>query len=89
MPVEEIKIGDKEIILIGTAHVSRQSAEEVRQAIPAYKPDVVAVELCQARFAVLKDPGLWRNTDIIKVIKKKKNLQVGWAPPWSKGRIRR
>jgi len=72
MPVEEIKIGDKEIILIGTAHVSRQSTEEVRQAIPAYKPDVVAVELCQARFAVLKNPGLWKDTDIIKVIKEKK-----------------
>ncbi|MCD6570742.1 MAG: TraB/GumN family protein [Deltaproteobacteria bacterium] len=72
MPAEEIKLDDKEIILIGTAHVSRQSVEEVRLAIPTYKPDVVAVELCQARFAVLKDPDLWKNTDIIKVIKEKK-----------------
>ncbi len=45
----EEKINDN-IILIGTAHISEESVNEVRQAIETYKPDIVAVELCQRRY---------------------------------------
>jgi pheromone shutdown-related protein TraB len=64
-----LKINDKEIILIGTAHVSDQSVKEVREAIEEHKPDSIAVELCQSRFDSLKDKNRWENLDIIKVIK--------------------
>ncbi|HPB47592.1 MAG TPA: TraB domain-containing protein, partial [Exilispira sp.] len=64
-----LKINDKEIILIGTAHVSDRSVKEVREAIEEYKPDSIAVELCQSRFDSLKDKNRWENLDIIKVIK--------------------
>ncbi|AXV37371.1 MAG: TraB/GumN family protein [Methanobacteriaceae archaeon] len=36
--------------IIGTAHVSKKSVEQVRQAILEKKPDVVAVELCANRY---------------------------------------
>jgi pheromone shutdown-related protein TraB len=69
---ETVCIDSKEIILVGTAHVSRDSVEEVRQSIQSAKPDVVAVELCQRRYDVLKNPKNWQETDIVGVIKEKK-----------------
>lgn len=42
-----------EIIIIGTAHVSEKSVQEVVQAIEEKKPDIVAVELCPARYRSL------------------------------------
>lgn len=58
-----------EIILVGTAHVSRESAELVERVIDEEKPDVVCVELCQARFDALKQKDRWQETDIVKVIR--------------------
>ncbi|MEM2124707.1 MAG: TraB/GumN family protein, partial [Methanolinea sp.] len=43
-----------ELRIVGTAHVSAKSVEEVRSAIREFSPDVVAVELDPARYAVLK-----------------------------------
>ncbi|KAJ7561460.1 hypothetical protein O6H91_03G029300 [Diphasiastrum complanatum] len=38
-----------ELYLVGTAHVSSKSAQEVKQVINMVKPDIVAVELCEER----------------------------------------
>lgn len=43
-----------EIFLVGTAHVSKQSAEEVRDMIRLVNPDSVMVELCAGRAARLR-----------------------------------
>lgn len=59
----------REIILVGTAHVSRDSAELVERVIDEERPDVVCVELCQARFDALKQKDRWQETDIVKVIR--------------------
>jgi len=61
----------KEIILIGTAHVSRESSELVEQVIAAEKPDTVCVELCISRFEAIKQKKKWQETDIVKVIREK------------------
>ncbi|VVB54368.1 TraB family protein [uncultured archaeon] len=42
------------IILVGTAHVSEKSVTEVNEVIEREKPDIVAVELCKARYNALK-----------------------------------
>jgi pheromone shutdown-related protein TraB len=72
MPIERIQRGDTEITMVGTAHVSRSSVDEVRDVIRETKPDAVAVELCQARYDVIKNPRAWQEKDIFKVIKEKK-----------------
>ena len=72
--IHEISYGDKTILLIGTAHVSRHSAELVEKTIEETQPDTVCVELCHNRLAALKDPNRWKNMDIVKVIKEKKAL---------------
>lgn len=70
--ITRIHIGDKEYILIGTAHVSKHSAEQVKEVIEIEKPDAVCVELDEQRYQSLKDENKWKNMDIFKVIKEKK-----------------
>ena len=48
------KHANREVYLIGTAHVSQQSADEVRELIRLVRPDHVAVELCPQRAAKLR-----------------------------------
>ncbi len=72
MSTENVRIGNKEVILVGTAHVSRDSVEEVRESIQATHPDVVAVELCKRRYDVLRNPKNWQETDIVGIIREKK-----------------
>ncbi|MDV2481711.1 TraB/GumN family protein [Methanoculleus sp. Wushi-C6] len=42
-----------EIRLVGTAHVSQKSVDEVRAAIEEFQPDIVGVELDQGRYVSL------------------------------------
>ncbi|MCX6662251.1 MAG: TraB/GumN family protein [Euryarchaeota archaeon] len=64
----EEKITDN-IILIGTAHISEESVLEVRNAIETYKPDIVAVELCQRRYDSITKKDKWENTPVTALIK--------------------
>lgn len=61
----------REIILIGTAHISQASKDLVHDTIEAESPDTVCVELDEGRFKSLKEPDRWKNTDLKQVIKKK------------------
>lgn len=65
---------EKEIILVGTAHVSKESAQLVGDVIESEKPDTVCVELCEARYQSIRQKEKWLDTDIIKVIKEKKTF---------------
>jgi pheromone shutdown-related protein TraB len=67
-----LSMEDKEIILVGTAHVSRESADLVERVIKEEKPDTVAVELCRSRYQAMTEENKWQETDLIKVIKEKK-----------------
>ncbi|HSD57578.1 MAG TPA: TraB/GumN family protein [Methanotrichaceae archaeon] len=42
-----------EVVVVGTAHVSEKSVQEVTKAIEDMKPDIVAVELCPARYRAM------------------------------------
>jgi len=69
-----LKFNEKEFILVGTAHVSKESARLVKSVIEEEKPDTVCVELCQSRFQAIQQKDRWQDTDIIKVIKEKKSF---------------
>lgn len=62
----------KEIILIGTAHVSRESAELVKAVIEEEKPDTVCIELDKQRYEAMMEGNKWEEMDIFQVIKEKK-----------------
>ncbi|MFE3846133.1 TraB/GumN family protein [Thermoplasmatota archaeon] len=62
------KINDR-IILVGTAHISKDSIIEVKEAIERYKPDIVAVELCKRRHESIINKDKWENTPITSLLK--------------------
>lgn len=71
----QVKISDN-IILIGTAHISKDSVEEVKEAIEKFKPDIVAVELCKKRYEALTQKDKWENTPITSLLKSNKAYLV-------------
>jgi pheromone shutdown-related protein TraB len=70
--VHRISREGREIILIGTAHVSRESADLVERVIAEEKPDTVCVELCRPRYEAIRQRDKWQQTDIVKVIREKR-----------------
>lgn len=70
--ITRLQLGEKEIILIGTAHVSKQSAQLVKEVIEWEKPDTVCIELDEQRYKSLTEGEKWKDTDIFKIIKEKK-----------------
>ena len=72
--IHRLTFEDREITLIGTAHVSRESADLVTRVIEEEKPDTVCVELCESRYKAIKQKNRWQNTDLIKVIREKKSF---------------
>jgi pheromone shutdown-related protein TraB len=69
--VQYINKDDREFIIVGTAHVSRQSADLVRQVIENEKPDVVCIELDEKRYKALSEKNRWENLDLKQIIKEK------------------
>ena len=72
--IKKLQFGDKEIVLLGTAHISKQSIEDVKESIQTEMPDVVCVELDQARYDTLTNPKEWKEIDIIKLLKEGKGF---------------
>lgn len=64
-----IDLADRQILLLGTAHVSRDSVREVEDAIRTLSPDRVCVELDEKRLKALTEPDAWKKLDLIAVIK--------------------
>src|SRR4051794_27141499 len=70
--VTRISLDGKEFVLIGTAHVSKHSAQQVKEVIEQERPDAVCIELDEQRYQSITDGNKWQETDIFKVIKQKK-----------------
>lgn len=58
--------------LLGTAHIATASVEAVNAQIAEFKPDIVAVELCQGRYDTLVNERRLDNEGLLKVIKEGK-----------------
>jgi pheromone shutdown-related protein TraB len=70
--VHQLTFEDKQITIIGTAHVSKESVTLVTRVIEEEKPDTVCVELCESRYESLTKKDRWKNMDLLKIIKEKK-----------------
>ena len=64
----QVKINNN-ILLIGTAHISKDSVKEVKDSIETFKPDIVAVELCNRRYEAITKKDNWENTPVTKLLK--------------------
>ena len=69
-----LTLNGKNIHLIGTAHVSRESIDEVTGAIRDEKPGMVCVELDQGRYSAITQQDNWERLDVAKVLKEGKGF---------------
>lgn len=67
--VHVLEIDGREIILVGTAHVSRESADLVREVIEKERPDVVCIELDEKRYEALSERKRFEQLDLKQVIR--------------------
>ncbi len=68
--------GEKTYYIVGTAHISQKSVEEVQDVIDAVQPDTVCIELCETRYKAITDEEVWKKLDVFSVIKQGKVLYL-------------
>ena len=71
-PVEHVTLGSVDYALLGTAHVSRTSAEAVQRLLESGHYDAVAIELCQSRYQAMTDRDTWRNLNLFSILREGK-----------------
>lgn len=69
--VQTVNKNGREYIIVGTAHISRQSADLVREVIEKEKPDTVCIELDEKRLLALSEKNRWENLDLKSLIRQK------------------
>lgn len=68
----QVELEGKTITLVGTAHVSAQSVQDVRAAVAAVRPDTIAIELCEPRYQGMVRKAAWQHTNFFQVIRQGK-----------------
>ncbi len=66
-----LQLPEKTVLLVGTAHISQQSADLVEQIIEEELPDTVCIELDDKRFAALSKRQRWESLDLKQVVRNK------------------
>ncbi len=72
--ITRLQLGEKTIILVGTAHISRQSVDEVERIIREEKPERVCIEIDPSRYRTLTEGANWSSLDIYRVLKEGKGF---------------
>jgi pheromone shutdown-related protein TraB len=67
--VRRVALRNKTVVLAGTAHISRESIDEVRALIAAERPDRVCVEIDEGRWRSMSEGRNWEGLDIGKVLR--------------------
>lgn len=67
--LRRVPVGDTVVTLLGTAHVSRDSAEQVAAELDSAAYQAVAIELCPSRFEALRDPERHARLDLMEVVR--------------------
>ncbi len=75
-PIQSLSIGESTITILGTAHVSRASADKAQELIASKQHDVICIELCQSRFNAMTDPNALAKMDLFDVIRSGKASMV-------------
>jgi len=69
-----LELNGRKITLVGTAHVSKESIEEVKNTIREITPDCVAIELDDKRAESIQNKDKFKELDIVQVLKKKQGF---------------
>ena len=71
-----MRVGDGLVTVLGTAHVSRASADKVRELLDTREYDAVGVELCPSRYNAIVDPDAMARMDLLRVLRERKAPMV-------------
>jgi pheromone shutdown-related protein TraB len=74
--IKQLCLRGREIILVGTAHISKDSVAEVDRVIRRETPDTVCIELDEGRFASMAHRENWAQLDIVKVLRGGKGFLI-------------
>lgn len=66
---ETVELGDRKVTIIGTAHVSEESVDEVRDSIEELEPDFIGVELDDDRLESLRNKEGWKGLDVSEALR--------------------
>jgi pheromone shutdown-related protein TraB len=69
--VHRVDVGERTILLIGTAHVSQRSVDLVREVIERERPDTVCIELDEGRYTALSQEKKFEEQDLREILKHK------------------
>lgn len=69
--VQVVELAGRTLFLVGTAHISRESAELVRQVIENEQPDTVCIELDQKRYDALSNRRRWELLDLKEILRRR------------------
>ena len=69
--IHVLNVDGKEIILIGTAHISKESVDIVNETIHKENPDCICLELDENRFQSLVNKSKWESLNLLEIIKRK------------------
>jgi len=75
-PIKSLSLGEGNITILGTAHVSQASADKVKELIELNSFDVICIELCQSRYNSMTDPNALAKLDLFDVIRSGKASMV-------------
>jgi pheromone shutdown-related protein TraB len=67
--VRSVRVGNREFVIVGTAHISRESADLVREVIESERPDVVCIELDEGRYQALSQPQRFESLDLREILR--------------------
>ncbi|MDR1072356.1 MAG: TraB/GumN family protein [Treponema sp.] len=65
---------EREFILIGTAHISKESIDEVARVVKREKPGMVCVELDEGRYKSMTEKDSWEKLDVVRILKEGKGF---------------
>jgi len=68
--IQRLNVDGRELILVGTAHISQASVDMVREVIASEQPETVCVELDSQRYQALTDRNRWESLNLLQVIRK-------------------
>ncbi len=75
-PQVTIKAGEREVTILGTAHISQASADKVDALIGSGQYDAVAIELCPSRHQAMIEPDAMANMDLVQVVREGKASMI-------------
>lgn len=71
-----MRVTTRNVTLVGTAHVSQRSVDEVQETILTLQPEIVCVELDETRLKALRDPHAWAQVPVLDLIREGKGPQL-------------